>query len=105
MKVLLLFFVLFVVCSCAEYDKSWVETGHINPKDCNEFIVNDSISIKKIDNRYDEPYFTVFVHGKEKTNFLGTFRSTNFNNDYALVEHLQYKYEKDVVNKIFRCDD
>jgi len=82
-----LMFLTMVVCllSCSKGQK-WVNSGYVNPKNCNEFIVNDSIIIKSIGSAY-----TVFVNGHEVP-ITQTYKSTH-KNDSEMINTLQWRYE------------
>jgi len=78
---------LLVIASC-DNEKSWVEQGRINPNDCNEFIVNDSISIKP----YILGSYSVFVNGSVDKDVVSTYKATN-KDDIEMINTLEFRYK------------
>lgn len=94
MKVFLLLLLVIVFVSC-DNDPSWVEQGHIDPNDCNSFIVNDSIVIKSTEFRS----YSVFVHGDRDYQVTSTCKETN-KDDEEMINTLEWRYKNKQIHVI-----
>lgn len=117
MKNLLVVLLLSVVFMSCDKTQTWYEQGHVDPENECTFIVNDSIKI--VGKVYDEVIgdedilYYVHVNGEE-LNFhkVGTYH-TIFISDVGLrfeksslerlIKHLQYEYEKTLINEPLKC--
>jgi len=90
-----LFLILIIAClfSCTKTETEWSKLGHINPNNCNEFIINDSMVIK--------PYlsgYTLFINDI-RVNIQETYKSNN-KTDIEMINSLQWRYENIVIYEI-----
>ena len=72
----------------SELKKDWYLTGHVNPENNKEFIVNDSLVIKSGD---FVTLMTVFCHGKKTKSEMFQHQMED---DASLIRHLQWQYEE-----------